>query len=213
MCQGACKQLPRQCEDLARDIYGYFKNSAKRVAELREFQNFCHVEPHKILKPSQTRWLSLTEVVKRISAQWEALRLFFTDQWIDARLNAAENIYHALNDESLRLYYHFLEWALPKFTDLNQYFQSEGVVITSLRSKMCETYKDLLLTFMQRDYVLHTALSQISFNDDSKFFITQHNVPGCKSDAESPAVQIHTSHPDRFLYALSKISPGCLWRN
>jgi hypothetical protein len=139
------------------------------VAELREFQNFCHVEPHKILKPSQTRWLSLTEVVKRISAQWEALRLFFTDQWIAARFNAAENIYHALNDESLRLYYHFLEWALPKFTDLNQYFQSEGVVITSLRSKMCETYKDLLLTFMQRDYVLHTALSQISFNDDSKF--------------------------------------------
>ena len=62
-----------------------------------KFQNFCHVEPHKILKPSQTRWLSLTEVVKRISAQWEALRLFFTDQWIDARLNAAENIYHALN--------------------------------------------------------------------------------------------------------------------
>lgn len=98
----ACKQLPRQCKDLARDIYGYFKNS---VAELREFQDFCHVEPHKILKPSQTRWLSLTEVVKRISSQWEALRLFFTDQWIDARLNAAENIYHALNNESLQLYY------------------------------------------------------------------------------------------------------------
>lgn len=143
----ACKQLPRQCEDLARDIYGYFKNSAKRDAEL---QDFCHVEPHKILEPSpQTRWLSLTEVVKRISAQWEAIRLFFTDQWIDARLNAAQNICHALNNESLRLYYYFLEWALPKFTDLNQYFQSEGVVITSLRSKMCETYKDLLLTFMQ----------------------------------------------------------------
>lgn len=33
---------------------------------------------------------------------------------------------------------------------------------------MCETYKDLLLTFMQRDYVLHTALSHINFNDDSK---------------------------------------------
>lgn len=43
------------------------------------------------------------------------------------------------------------------------------MVITSLRSKMCETYKDLLLTFMQRDYVLHTDLSQINFNDDSKF--------------------------------------------
>lgn len=68
------------------------------MAELCEFQDSCHVEPHKILKPSQTRWLSLTEGVKRMSTQWEALQLFFTEQWIDARLNA--DIYHALNDES-----------------------------------------------------------------------------------------------------------------
>ncbi len=72
----ACRQLPRRCEDLARNIYGYFKNSAKRIAQLREFQDFCHVEPHKMLKPSQTRWLSLNDVVKRVSAQWDALRLF-----------------------------------------------------------------------------------------------------------------------------------------
>ncbi|KAL1246583.1 hypothetical protein QQF64_034546 [Cirrhinus molitorella] len=158
----------QRCEDLARDIYGYFKNSAKRVAQLREFQDFCHVEPHKLLKPCQTRWLSLSEVVKRVSAQWNALCLFFTDQWLEARLTTAENIFHSLNDESLRLYYYFLEWALPKFTDLNQYFQSEKVVITSLKNKVCETYKDLLLTFMDRDYVLHTPLNQIDINDGPK---------------------------------------------
>lgn len=46
-----------------------------------------------------------------------------------------------------------------------------------------------------------------------KVFTTQHNVPGCKSYAEGPPVKIHTSYPDRFLYPLSKMSPGCLWRN
>lgn len=163
----ACKQLPRQCEDLARDIYGYFKNSAKRVAELREFQEFCHVEPHKILNPSQTRWLSLNEVVKRITSQRDALKLCFTGHWFDSRHKAAQNIFQALNDDSLRLYYCFLEWALPKFADLNQYFQSEKVVITSVKMKMCETYRDFLLTFMRRDYVLHTPLNQININDDS----------------------------------------------
>ncbi|KAL1276188.1 hypothetical protein QQF64_035811 [Cirrhinus molitorella] len=156
-----------RCEDLARDIYGYFKNSAKRVAQLREFQHFCHVEPHKLLKPSQTRWLSLSEVVKRVSTQWNALRLFFTDQWLEARLTTAVNIFHSLNDESLHLYYYFLEWALSKFTDLNQYFQSEKV-ITSLKNKVSETYKDLLLTFMDRDYVLHTPLNLIEINDGPK---------------------------------------------
>ncbi|ROI15250.1 hypothetical protein DPX16_1403 [Anabarilius grahami] len=114
------------------------------------------------------RWLSLSEVVKCVSAQWNALRLFFTDQWLEARLTAAENIFSSLNDESLRLYYYFLEWVLPKFTDLNQYFQSEKVVITSLKSKVCETYTDLLLTFMDRDYVLRTPLNQIEINDGAK---------------------------------------------
>ncbi|XP_051761679.1 uncharacterized protein LOC127518706 [Ctenopharyngodon idella] len=103
----ARKLLPRRCEDLARDIYGYFKNSAKRLAQLREFQDFCHVEPHKLLKPSQTRRLSLSEVVKRVSTQWNALRLFFTDQWLEARLTTAENIFRSLNDECLHLYYYF----------------------------------------------------------------------------------------------------------
>lgn len=114
--------------------------------------------------PSVTDW----SCQKDIRPVGSPPAFFHWPHWSDARLNAAENIYHALNNESLQLYYYFLEWALPKFTDLNQYFQSEGVFITSLRSKMCETYKDLLLTFMQRDYVLHTALSHINFNDDSK---------------------------------------------
>ncbi len=168
----ACRQLPRRCEDLARNIYGYFKNSAKRIAQLREFQDFCHVEPHKMLKPSQTRWLSLNDVVKCVSAQWDTLHLFYTDQWLEARLTAAETIFHSLNDQSLRLFYYFLEWVLPKFTDLNQYFQSEKVVITSLRSKACEIYKDLLLTFMDRDHVMRTPLKDIDINNGPKIALS-----------------------------------------
>ena len=62
----------------------------------------------------------------------------------------------------------FWSWVLPKFTDLNQYFQSKKVVITSLRSKICQTHKDLLLTSMNRDRVLHTTVDQIDMNVTSK---------------------------------------------
>ncbi len=34
--------------------FSLFKNSAKHVAQLKEFQEFCNIEPHKLLKPSQT---------------------------------------------------------------------------------------------------------------------------------------------------------------
>ncbi|KAE9522887.1 hypothetical protein AGLY_016698 [Aphis glycines] len=59
----ACKTLPRSCEDLARNIFNYFKSSSKCIYQYKEFQEFCNVSPHKILYPAQTRWLSLSIVV------------------------------------------------------------------------------------------------------------------------------------------------------
>ncbi|XP_034946423.1 uncharacterized protein [Chelonus insularis] len=47
-----CKQLPRQSEDLARDVFNLLSASAKRQFELKEFQEFLDVEVHKILHPS-----------------------------------------------------------------------------------------------------------------------------------------------------------------
>jgi hypothetical protein len=76
----------------------FFKNGAKRQAMLKEFQIFCNVDPHKILRPAQTRWLSLLSVVKRILEQWEPLRLFFTENYMEHRLLASEEVYNALNN-------------------------------------------------------------------------------------------------------------------
>lgn len=114
----ACKELPRRCEDLARNIYSFFKNSSKRQAEYTEFQIFTNSKIHKILHPSQTRWLSLLAVVNRILEQWVSLQLFFSKKWLDERIFATEIIYHDLNDPFLKLYFLFLQWVLPKFIKL-----------------------------------------------------------------------------------------------
>lgn len=39
------------------------------------FQDFLELPTHKMLHPSQTRWLSLVSVVQRILEQWEALEV------------------------------------------------------------------------------------------------------------------------------------------
>jgi len=62
----ACKILPKRCEDLVRQIYFFFLMSSKRNAQFVEFQEFCSTPIHKILHPSQTRWLSLHMVVSRL---------------------------------------------------------------------------------------------------------------------------------------------------
>lgn len=76
----ACSKLPSSVEKLCRDICNYFSNSSVRLANLKECQIFVHLEPHKMLKLSQTRWLSLQTVVNRILEQWSALKLFFTSE-------------------------------------------------------------------------------------------------------------------------------------
>ncbi|GLV37563.1 hypothetical protein CBL_20375 [Carabus blaptoides fortunei] len=65
----ACKSLPKATEDLARNIYAFFKTSSKRQCDFKQFQMFVEVDIHKMLHPSQTRWLSLAAVVKRILEQ------------------------------------------------------------------------------------------------------------------------------------------------
>ena len=103
-------------------------------------------------------------------------------------LKAGENIFHTPNKESLQLYYYFFEWALPKFVDHNQYFQSEKVVIISLRSKMCGAFRDILLTFKKINCSTH-ATESYQFQWWLKHYTTPHDIPGCKSDAASLAAK------------------------
>jgi hypothetical protein len=105
----ACKQLPRSCQDFARNVYSFFKFSAKRQSEFVQFQKFVEVDEHKLLHPSATRWLSLEAVVNRILEQWPALTLYFNEKWLDQKLIATEQIYKCLNDPFMKLYFLFLK--------------------------------------------------------------------------------------------------------
>lgn len=146
----ACKTLPRVCEDLAHNIFNYFKSSSKRICQFKEFQEFCNVSPHQILRPSQTRWLSLFMVVTRIVEQWNALKLFFTSNWYEHKLKSTEEIHKTLHDPSIFIYFNFLQSVLPKFVNLNKLFQSDRPVLCLVYNKMKELYLDLLYSYMRK---------------------------------------------------------------
>ncbi|XP_051168521.1 uncharacterized protein LOC127286207 [Leptopilina boulardi] len=165
----ACKCLPRSTEDLTRNIYNFFKTSAKRRAQFSEFQSFVEVDVLRMLHPSQTRWLSLTSVINRILNQWEALRLFFDAKWFEERLESVERIHVLLNDAATKAFYLFLQWVLPKVTSMNELFQSEKSVVTVVHDKMNESYYDLLACFMKRNYIHTTPANEINPTDESKW--------------------------------------------
>ncbi|KAJ8910916.1 hypothetical protein NQ315_014250 [Exocentrus adspersus] len=76
----ACKKIPSEIEEFVQDVYNYISRSPKSLNIYEEFQAFVELKPHKMLKLSQTRWLSLEAVVVRILEQWPALKLFFTHE-------------------------------------------------------------------------------------------------------------------------------------
>ena len=73
--------------------HSHFAHSAKRLGEYKQFQSFANTEPHKILKPSQSRWLSLKQCVRRLLEQWPALELNFQKSAEKDCLVTSQNIY------------------------------------------------------------------------------------------------------------------------
>ena len=55
----ANKVSSNQSEQMGHDIYNYFKMLHNRQKSFAEFKDFACTDPNKILKPCQTRCLSL----------------------------------------------------------------------------------------------------------------------------------------------------------
>ncbi len=165
----ACLKLPRSLEDLARDIYNYFHCSPKRMGDFEEFQKFLQVKPHKLLHPSQTRWLSLEMVVARLLEQNEALKLYFTNAVLGDRLIASETILNRLRNPMTKLYLLFLEYVLPFFNKLNKQMQAESTQVHVLYSSVSSTLKTILGCYMEPGYLNKTQLTEIKYRDPGKF--------------------------------------------
>ncbi|XP_011858405.1 PREDICTED: uncharacterized protein LOC105555964 [Vollenhovia emeryi] len=192
----ACKALPRTCEDLARNVYNFFKASAKRQSDFIRFQFLLNLKIHRLLHPSQTRWLSVLAVVSRLLEQWEGLKLYFAEKLVSEKLLSVEQIYNALNDPLIHLFYLFLEWVLPKFVTLNRYFQSDKVVIVNLYSKMKVAYTDILCSYMDRMYVLQTRLADLDPTNESKYINVQSMYLGVKVMTALSSEKLRDQPPD-----------------
>lgn len=153
----ACEKLPRTAEELIRDVYNYFSHSAKRQGAFQSFQAFAEVEePHKLLRPCQTRWLSLHSCVSRLIEQWDTLLAFFISSIESDNLLITQRIVSYMQNPVWKLYYYFLDFALEKFTALNVMFQSSKSSIHCLYSSLQTIYKDFLSCWQ------HTALKDIN---------------------------------------------------
>jgi hypothetical protein len=173
----ACKVLPRQIEDLVKDVHNYFSQSSKRQKEFAEFQIFSQTEQHKLLKLYDIRWLCLHSCVARILEQWTALKLYFSSQYLVDRIMASERCYNSLNDKLCKAYLLFLNFVLPLTNKFNELFQAQYAVLHRLWREAVELFRTLCTYYLKVAYVRQTPVSAIDPNMALQFLpFSQMNI-------------------------------------
>lgn len=132
----------------------------QQTMALKEIQEFANVKPHKILHPSQTWWLSLHSVVKRLLAQLPALKLFFNQAALKDRLVAVETMLQKLHDPFTKLYLEFLDHVLPFSCDLNKEMQAQDPKIYTLKDRISAVLVTILECYIKPSYLNSTPLNK-----------------------------------------------------
>lgn len=77
----------------------------------------------------------------------------------------------ALRDPLIRLLFLFLKRILPKFTDLNTYFQSSHIVISDVHERMNLISKEILMVYLDARYMNEKGnnLKTIDLTNEAKY--------------------------------------------
>lgn len=147
----ACGALSKTAEELVHDTYNYFKLLPNRQKSFEEFQHFANSEPHKLLKPCQTRWFSISQCVYRILAQWSALELYFTEEDFGMRILQANIIRQALAYPYMKATLEFSSFVLRDLAELNKMFQSDSFQLYLLLPETERVLRMFDANFMKRE--------------------------------------------------------------
>ena len=149
----AVKVLPVDVNDFFVDIFYYFDKSAKRKEGIKEFQEFVGIEPLKVIKHCQTRWLSLERAVTRVLYQWDALHAYFDREVETDSSSRVQRLNEKLKNPLYKLVLNFLEFALDSLCKFNATFQLDLPKLPALKTEVRRLLCVLLGRFMTAECI------------------------------------------------------------
>lgn len=149
----ACLKLPKSVEDLLRDLGAHFSRSFARKCALIEFQKYFQTEIHSILKPSNTRWLSLKSCVDRVLEQYPALEAYLRELVFEDPSKTTNEMLKTMNNCFTKIYLEFLSFILTLLTEFNILFQSEAPLLYKLKSEVERLLTNIVSNYMELRYV------------------------------------------------------------
>jgi hypothetical protein len=165
----ACLKLPKSVEDMLRNIGSHFSRSYGRQEKFREFQEFFHVEIHKILSPATTRWLSLKQCVDRVLEQYAPLQSYFILAAHEEHSATIDSVVTTMNNQFMKLYLEFMSYTLGILNDFNVLFQSETPLLHRLKPEVEKMLKDLCSNYMDVSYIRNTNPFKVEHSNPRYF--------------------------------------------
>lgn len=154
----AFRKLPKNLEDLCRNIPAYFHMSPKRTESLKQFQDFVKIDHHKLLTAANTRWLSLQACIDRILEQYDALKLFFTEAVFQDPSNTNDFILTSLNNPFNHAFLHFMSCVFSVTNKFNAFFQPKSPQLYMLPEMIRKMLQNFLSNFIKKQYLKKVAL-------------------------------------------------------
>ena len=136
-----------------KDVSFYFSRSSKRKRDFMAIQQVVRVVPHKMVKLSQTRWLSREKVISTVIEQYDALILYFEKECKTDKVDGARKIFDTLTNCGTKHMLLFLQYILQKVNAINIESQSEHFRLHQLYTMITSEYKNILNCFIKKFYL------------------------------------------------------------
>lgn len=157
----ASNTLPPWLESFVKNICCYFARSSKRQHQFEMIQDVVQTPKHKMLKLSQTRWLSRGSVISRILEQWDALQLFFQGEARTDKVDGAAQIHKTMINPGTKHMLLFLNYVISKVDKMNTEFQSQHFRLSKLYSVISDEYRSILGLFVREEIIQSQKISYI----------------------------------------------------
>ncbi|XP_052854739.1 uncharacterized protein LOC128263691 isoform X2 [Drosophila gunungcola] len=214
--QSTKKNFPDQLEYIVADTYSWFAKSSYRQMLYKKVYECLNngQAPLKILKVSDTRWLSIESAVSRIEDQWEELKLHFALASTNESCHKAKILNMLFEDDKNRLYFIFLKPVLKNMQILNKLFQSEQGDSSKLLNEIILAINALGNLIIPPDAnidIFKDDLEDCAVNDlymgyafekeikDEKYFDEKYKIrEDCKNFIKALIIQLRERLPDNI---------------
>ncbi|EZA58879.1 General transcription factor II-I repeat domain-containing protein, partial [Ooceraea biroi] len=155
----ACAKIPSFCERFLKKIVNYINriNHSKHSATFNEFSDCFQETYRKILKLSDTRWISHYICVERLLESWHTIQYFLQEMIASDKTKSAEHLLSMMENAEMKAYFLFVKHILYLFNEFSVFFQSTETRIHFLQIKSVNFLFQVCQNFIKKDYLKDIA--------------------------------------------------------